>query len=121
VFPLPEERDVLKRRTDWGEARQSVRAIILTSSRARSDHTVDVLSDYDVVLALRDVDEFTSDDEWIFGYGTPMVRWGTSTNCTACVGTTIRPSWAKRSLRRQNSWSKFCPPEQTQLTLADRA
>jgi len=76
VLAIPGEREVLKRLHDWGEADPDIRAMILTSSRVRPDRPVDVLSDYDVVLALSDVEAFSADDRWMCALGTPMVCWG---------------------------------------------
>ncbi len=76
MLALPDERDVLKRLHEWGEAESGIRAMILTSSRTRPDRSADLLSDYDLILALADVGEFRTDDRWMLGYGTPMVRWG---------------------------------------------
>jgi aminoglycoside 6-adenylyltransferase len=71
-----QEAEVIERLVAWGEAQPSVRAIILTSSRARPDGAVDVLSDYDVILAVTDAEEFAQQRAWEAGYGDPMVRWG---------------------------------------------
>ena len=49
--------------------------MILTSSRARADGTADLLSDYDVIVAVRDADAFGRDDAWASGYGRPLVGW----------------------------------------------
>jgi aminoglycoside 6-adenylyltransferase len=68
--------DVIQRLLAWGETRPDIRAMILTSSRARADETVDTLSDYDVILAVADTHAFVDDDSWQFEYGEPMVRWG---------------------------------------------
>jgi aminoglycoside 6-adenylyltransferase len=70
------EADVLDRLVAWGRAHPAVRAMILTSSRARPDGPVDLLSDYDLILAVTDVDAFGKNDTWISDYGRPMVRWG---------------------------------------------
>jgi hypothetical protein len=45
-------------------------------ARARSDGSADVLSDYDVIVAVRDAADFAATDQWAFGYGRPLVRWG---------------------------------------------
>jgi aminoglycoside 6-adenylyltransferase len=71
-----DEANVLDRLVAWGNAHPLIRAMILTSSRARADATVDKLSDYDVILAVNSVDAFLHDDAWWFGYGRPMVGWG---------------------------------------------
>jgi aminoglycoside 6-adenylyltransferase len=70
------EGKVLDRLVAWGEAEPAVRAMILTSSRARADESVDRFSDYDVIAAVAGIDDFVRDDGWIRAYGDPMVRWG---------------------------------------------
>lgn len=50
--------------------------MILTSSRTRPDGPVDLLSDYDLILAVSDVKPFAFDDAWFADYDRPMVRWG---------------------------------------------
>ncbi len=71
-----QEPEVVERLVAWGQAQPSVRAMILTSSRARPDGAVDALSDYDVILAVNDPGGFAQDSAWQSGYGDPMVRWG---------------------------------------------
>lgn len=73
---LPGEADVLARLVAWGEAHPSIRALVLTSSRARDDETVDVLSDYDLIVAVSDVALFVESDAWMSAYGRPLARWG---------------------------------------------
>jgi aminoglycoside 6-adenylyltransferase len=53
-----------------------IRAMILTSTRSRPDGPVDLLSDYDLILAVSDMGPFAFGDAWICEYGRPMVRWG---------------------------------------------
>jgi aminoglycoside 6-adenylyltransferase len=72
---VPEESDVLARLVAWAEADPSVRTMILTSSRARRDGHADALSDYDVIVAVRDAAEFAASDAWAPEYGEPLVRW----------------------------------------------
>jgi aminoglycoside 6-adenylyltransferase len=50
--------------------------MILTSSRAKPDGRADVLSDYDVIVAVRDAAAFAANDAWVLGYRRPLVRWG---------------------------------------------
>jgi aminoglycoside 6-adenylyltransferase len=73
---LPSENDVIARLVAWAEGDDSIRALVLTSSRARDDGTADLLSDYDVVVAIRDPEAFAHDDEWKSAYGRPLVHWG---------------------------------------------
>jgi aminoglycoside 6-adenylyltransferase len=74
--PVPEETDVLARLTAWGEAHPAIRALVLTSSRGRADETVDLLSDYDLIVAVDDAAVFVADDGWVSAYGQPLARWG---------------------------------------------
>jgi aminoglycoside 6-adenylyltransferase len=47
---------------------------VLTSSRA--DGRGDELSDYDIVLAVRDAPSFLADPDWVGRYGQVAARWG---------------------------------------------
>jgi aminoglycoside 6-adenylyltransferase len=76
VLVLPDELDVLERLVAWGEAQPSIRAMIVTSSRARADSRADVLSDYDVIVVARDAAALAANDVWASEYGEPLVRWG---------------------------------------------
>ena len=71
---LPEAPDPLQKLIAWGNAHPRVRAMILTSSRARPDGLLDLLSDYDIILAMTDADHFGREDTWLSDYGKPMVR-----------------------------------------------
>jgi aminoglycoside 6-adenylyltransferase len=50
--------------------------MVLTSSRTRPDGPVDLLSDYDVIVAVEDPKAFVEDEGWVGAYGPLMVRWG---------------------------------------------
>jgi len=50
--------DVVRQLIRWAEQQVAVRAMLLTSTRANSDASVDVLSDYDVVLVVEDIHPF---------------------------------------------------------------
>jgi aminoglycoside 6-adenylyltransferase len=76
VLGLPDEAGVLGGLLAWAERVDAVRTLVLTSSRARGDETVDALSDYDVVVGVRDPESFLADESWIHGYGMPLARWG---------------------------------------------
>lgn len=73
---MPDESHVLGRVVAWADTEPSVRAVILTSSRARADETVDPFSDYDLILAVADVDAFLRDGAFVSAYGRPLARWG---------------------------------------------
>jgi aminoglycoside 6-adenylyltransferase len=76
---LLDESDVLARLLAWGEGNDAIRALVLTSSRARQDDTVDELSDYDVIAAVRDLALFESGYGWAAAVGRPLARWGDET------------------------------------------
>lgn len=71
-----EDVDVLADVLAWGIRTAEVRAIILTSTRAVADGPVDEFSDYDVIVAVTDVDRFAADLSWQSAYAKPLVRWG---------------------------------------------
>lgn len=67
---------MLDRLAAWARGTDSIRALILTSSRAKPDGGADELSDYDLIIAARDAAAFAADDAWASAYGRPLVRWG---------------------------------------------
>src|SRR5579863_1522780 len=76
MMQIPQEKDVVDRLVAWGTAHPLIRAMILTSSRTRTDGPMDLLSDYDLILAVSDVGPFAFDNAWNTDYDRPMVRWG---------------------------------------------
>ena len=68
--------EVLERLVEWAESDPAVRAMVLTSSLARDDETVDRLSDYDVIVAVTDAERFAQDTGWTEAYARPVARWG---------------------------------------------
>ena len=74
---LPVEREgMLDRLIAWGEQQDLVRAMVLTSSRAIPENPyVDVYSDYDVILALRDVQPFHDRRDWLAAFGTVLAMY----------------------------------------------
>lgn len=54
---------------EWADQQLSVRAMLLTSSRAVPNAQLDVLSDYDVILVVRDVEPFYEDRSWLRDFG----------------------------------------------------
>jgi aminoglycoside 6-adenylyltransferase len=60
---------------EWADQRPAVRAMLLTSSRAIPNAPVDVLSDYDVVLIVRDVLPLYEDRTWLEAFGPVLVLY----------------------------------------------
>lgn len=73
---LPTEAQVLTELIAWAEAKPEIRTVLLTSSRARPSGSVDLFSDYDIVLAVTEGFPTGWDSAWLYEYGEPMVRWG---------------------------------------------
>jgi len=68
---------VLEALVAWGQRTPEIRAMVLTSSRARPDGPVDEFSDYDVILAVTNPERFAHGDlAWQAAMGTPLVGWG---------------------------------------------
>jgi len=60
----------------WGNQQDLVRAMVLTSSRAIPNNpNTDRYSDYDVILALRDVQPFHDSREWLAAFGTVLAMY----------------------------------------------
>jgi aminoglycoside 6-adenylyltransferase len=73
---VPVESDVLGELIAWGESEDDVRAVVLTSSRARRDGSADELSDYDVIVAVRDAERFVAENGWAGARGGALAVWG---------------------------------------------
>lgn len=63
------QNKVIEQLVRWGEQERLVRAMILTSSRAIPHAHTDVFSDYDVILALTDVEPLFADRTWLGVFG----------------------------------------------------
>jgi aminoglycoside 6-adenylyltransferase len=57
----------------WANAKDDVRAVLLTSTRAVPNAHVDALSDYDVVLIVRDIQPLVSNKTWLNDFGEVLV------------------------------------------------
>jgi aminoglycoside 6-adenylyltransferase len=58
VIAKRDPEEVISRLVRWADGKDSIRAVLLTSTRAKPDAPVDVLSDYDVVLVVQDIRPF---------------------------------------------------------------
>jgi aminoglycoside 6-adenylyltransferase len=63
------EQDRLHQLVAWGQARDLVRAMVLTSTRAIPGVAVDILSDYDVIVYVREVLPFYECRDWLAVFG----------------------------------------------------
>jgi aminoglycoside 6-adenylyltransferase len=65
--------DIFDRLVRWAEQRESIRAMLLTSTRAVPNATVDFLSDYDVILIVEDIHPYYEDRRWLEDFGEVLV------------------------------------------------
>lgn len=68
-FDRVSNEEVLQQLVQWADEQPSVRAVILTSSRAIPHAQTDAFSDYDVILALTDVKPFYENRNWLEAFG----------------------------------------------------
>jgi aminoglycoside 6-adenylyltransferase len=67
--------DTIKRLVEWGEKQKTVRAMLLTSTRAVPHAPLDDLSDFDVVLVVKDIHLFYNDRSWLNDFGEVLVAY----------------------------------------------
>jgi aminoglycoside 6-adenylyltransferase len=66
---------VLLHLQQWAENQESVRAMLLTSSRTNTNAKVDIFSDYDVILVVKDIHPFFTDRKWLQDFGEALVTY----------------------------------------------
>ena len=65
--------DIFKQLVEWAGRRDSIRAMLLTSTRAIPHAAVDEFSDYDVILVLEDIHPFFEERNWLEDFGEVLV------------------------------------------------
>jgi aminoglycoside 6-adenylyltransferase len=75
VIVRHDQDEVISRLVRWADGKAPVRAMLLTSTRARPRAPVDVLSDYDVVLVVEDIRPFFADRSWLEDFGRVLVAY----------------------------------------------
>jgi aminoglycoside 6-adenylyltransferase len=65
--------DIIGKLIRWAEERESLRAMLLTSTRAIPNAPTDTFSDYDVVLVVEDIHPFFEDRSWLGDFGDVLV------------------------------------------------
>jgi aminoglycoside 6-adenylyltransferase len=66
------EDPILRRLLTWAQEQELVRALILEGSRGNPSAPLDRLSDYDVMVIVRDIRPFVNFDAWHRWYGVPL-------------------------------------------------
>lgn len=75
---IPDElRDdsVVAKLLEWAQARPSIRAMLLTSTRTYPNAVVDALSDYDVILVVPDIRPYYQERSWSADFGDVLVTY----------------------------------------------
>jgi aminoglycoside 6-adenylyltransferase len=67
------EQAIIQRLVQWGQQQPLVRAMLLTSSRTNPAAPVDVLSDYDLIVVVTDIQLYLADESWLEAFGDPLV------------------------------------------------
>jgi aminoglycoside 6-adenylyltransferase len=65
--------DVISKLVQWAAQCESIRAMLLTSTRAVPNASVDIFSDYDVVLIVEDIHPFFEERSWLEDFGEVLV------------------------------------------------
>lgn len=65
--------EVVPQLIQWAENQTVIRAMLLTSTRANLKATANVLSDYDVLLAVVDIHPFFDDRTWLQNFGQVVI------------------------------------------------
>lgn len=60
---------------EWGTRLDSIRTLILTSSRATPLGTVDIFSDFDVIIVATDIKPFYETRDWLEEFGTVLALY----------------------------------------------
>ena len=69
------EDEVIRRLKLWAMQRESVRAMLLTSTRANPNATLDAFSDYDIILIVDDIHPYYQDRSWLGDFGDVLVAY----------------------------------------------
>ena len=72
--PIQEDRTI-RLLMDWAEPRETVRAMLLTSTRTSPNARMDLFSDYDVILVVTDIHPFFADRAWLEDFGGVLVLY----------------------------------------------
>ena len=68
-------RDTIHLIIQWGMELSSIRAALLTSTRAIPAAEIDILSDFDVILIARDIHPYAADRAWLNDFGDVLVTY----------------------------------------------
>lgn len=69
------QNEVIRRLRQWAERRDDIRAMLITSTRAIPNATVDQLSDYDIILVVNDIHPYHTERSWLQAFGEVLVGY----------------------------------------------
>ncbi len=72
-MPMRSETQVLDQVLDFAAADARIRAVLLNGSRVNPAHAPDLLSDYDVLLSVTEVESFAADEGWLAHFGDVLI------------------------------------------------
>lgn len=72
VNPIYKE-EIVQKMIAWGGGREDLRCMLCTSSRTNPHALVDLFSDYDIILAVRDIRKYYDNELWLEDFGTVLV------------------------------------------------
>jgi aminoglycoside 6-adenylyltransferase len=72
---MSQDDPTIQRFIHWAHGQDTVRAMLLTGSRANPHAAVDQWSDYDLLLVVEDIHPFAVDRGWLEGFGHVLVAY----------------------------------------------
>lgn len=70
-----EQDEIIHHLIYWAEQHDAIRAMLMTSTRAIPGATVDLLSDYDIILVTTNIQPFHQDRSWLQAFGEVLVSY----------------------------------------------
>jgi aminoglycoside 6-adenylyltransferase len=72
---LKTQDEVIDNLVEFGNKNENIRAMLLTSSRANPKALIDFLSDYDIELYVKNIEQILLNDNWVEPLGNILIRW----------------------------------------------
>ena len=72
---MMQQDDVIDHLRQWAKQQDAIRAVLMTSTRAIPGASVDILSDYDIILVATDIHPFHADRRWLDAFGAVLVAY----------------------------------------------
>jgi aminoglycoside 6-adenylyltransferase len=68
-----DESEVISMIKEWADRKPDIRAVLLTSSRANPQASLDAFSDYDFILVAKDIQPYLENERWMGDFGRVLV------------------------------------------------